>query len=74
MPNNDEAWENDDSPASQLDQKIYDLLDRRNEASASIYHKPDEDGNCIIELEITVLREEKFGEFTEALEKLGEEW
>lgn len=74
VPNNDEAWEDDDSPATKLEHRLYDLLDRRNEASVSIYHKPDEDGNCIIELEITVLRKEMFGEFTEALEKLGEEW
>lgn len=74
IPNNDEAWEDDDSPASQLEDKVNNLLERRNEASASIYYKPDEDGNCIIELEVSVLREDVFGEFTEALEKLGEEW
>lgn len=74
VPNTDEAWEDDDSPTSQLEHKVNDLLERRNEASASIYYKPDEDGNCIIEIEIRVIHENVFGEFTEALEKLGEEW
>lgn len=73
VPNNDEAWEADESPALDLERRINDLLDRHNEVQAEIYYKPNEDGNCIVMLEINVINEKNFGEYTDALTKLGEE-
>ena len=73
VPSNDEAWEADDSPALDLEQRVNNLLDiRRNEVRAEIYYKPNEEGNCIITLSIYVIDEENFGDFTEVLSKLGE--
>lgn len=72
VPNNDEAWEADESPALELERIIYDLLDRHNEVQAEIYYKPNEEGNCIITLSTYVIDEEKFGEYTDVLTKLGE--
>lgn len=72
VPSNDEAWEADESPALDLEQRVNDLLDIRNEVRAEIYYKPNEEGNCIITLSIYVIDEENFGDFTEVLSKLGE--
>ena len=74
IPNTEEAWEADKNPALDLERRVNELLDTRNEAMAEIYYKPDEDGNCIIELSISVIREKNFGEYTETLTKLGEDW
>lgn len=73
VPNNDEAWEADESPALDLEQRVNNLLDiRKNEVRAEIYYKPNEEGNCIITLSTYVIDEENFGDFTEVLSKLGE--
>lgn len=72
VPNNDEAWEADESPALELERRINDLLDRHNEVQAEIYYKPDEDGNCIVKLEMNVIDNKNFGEYTDVLTKLGE--
>jgi hypothetical protein len=73
VPNNDEAWDADESPALDLEQRVNNLLDiRRNEVRAEIYYKPNEEGNCIITLSTYVIDEENFGDFTEVLSKLGE--
>lgn len=73
VPNNDEAWAADSSPALDLERDLNTLMDTRNEVQVEIYHEPDEDGNCIIVLSLYVIDEENFGEYTDALTKLGEE-
>lgn len=73
VPNNDEAWEADESPAIDLERRINDLaIDSRNEVQVEIYYKPDEDGNCILILRENIVDEDNFGEYTDALIKLGE--
>lgn len=72
VPNNDEAWEADDSPATNLEHRVYDLFDTRNEVDAEIYYEPDEEGNCIVKIHIYVIDEKNFGEYTDILAKLGE--
>ena len=73
VPNNDEAWEADESPAIDLERRIDDLIiDDRNEVQVEIYHEPDEEGNCIIILRENILDEDNFGDYTDALTKLGE--
>ena len=72
VPNNDEAWAADESTALELERRVNDLLDIKNEASAEIHYKPDEDGNCIVVLHIYILDEKNFGEFTDTFIKFGE--
>lgn len=71
-PNNDEAWEADESPALDIERRLRDFLDERNDVQAEIGSNPDEDGNCVITLHIYVIDEDNFGEYTDALIKLGE--
>lgn len=71
VPNNNEAWAADESTTLELERRVNDLLDK-NEVSAEINYKPDEDGNCIVVLHIYVLDEKNFGEFTDAFIKFGE--
>ena len=73
VPNNDEAWEADESPAIELESRLNDLLDSRSEVHVEINYEPNEEGNCVIDLYIFVLEEENFGDYTDALIKLGEE-
>lgn len=73
VPNNDEAWAADSSPALDLERDLNTLMDTRNEVQVEIYHEPDEDGNCIIILSLYVIDEENFGDYTDALTKFGEE-
>ena len=73
VPNNDEAWAADESPALDLERRLNDLsIDSRNEVQVEIYYKPDEDGNCIIILHENIVDEDNFGEYTDTLIKLGE--
>ena len=71
IPNNDEAWEADESPALELERRLDDIH-RHSEVQAEIYYKPDEDGNCIVKLEMNVIDTKNFGEYTDVLTKLGE--
>lgn len=73
VPNNDEAWEADESPAIELESRLNDLIDRNSEVQVEINYEPNEEGNCVIALHIFVLDEENFGDYTDALRKLGEE-
>ena len=73
VPNNDEAWETDESPAIDLEDRLNIILDSRSEVSMEIYHEPDEDGNCIVMLQINVIDEDNFGDYTDALAKLGKQ-
>lgn len=73
VPNNDEAWEADSSPAVELEYRLDYLLDVHNEVQVEIYHEPDEDGNCIIVLSLYIIDEDNFGDYTDALTKFGEE-
>lgn len=72
VPNNDEAWKTDDSPAIELESRLKDLLDRRSEVQVEIGYEPNEEGNCVIALHIYILEEDNFGDYTDALIKLGE--
>lgn len=71
-PNNDEAWAADESLALDIELRMRDLLDERNDVQAEIASDPDEDGNCVITLHIYVIDEDNFGEYTDTLIKLGE--
>ena len=74
IPNNDEAWETDDSPALNLESHLSRWFRDTKNVGVEIYYKPDENGNCIIELKVAGIDSDNFGDFTDALEKLGEDW
>lgn len=74
IPNNDEAWETDDSPALNLESYLYRWFGDTKNVGIEIYYKPDENGNCIIKLKVAGIDKDNFGDFTEDLEKLGEEY
>jgi hypothetical protein len=74
IPNNDEAWEADDSPALNLESYLSRWFRDTKYVGVEIGYKPDENGNCIIELKVAGIDSDNFGDFADALEKLGEDW
>lgn len=74
IPNNDEAWETDESPAQELESRLYKWFENYKNIRTEIYYKPDEDGNCIITLQVYVINSDAFGDFTDALIKMGEDY
>ena len=74
IPNNDEAWEADESPALNLESYLSRWFGDTKHVGVEIGYKPDENGNCIIELKVAGIDSDNFGDFTDALEKLGEDW
>ena len=73
IPNNDDAWETDESPAQDLEYKINHWLRRFKNVRSEIGYKADDEGNCTIELYMYVIDSDNFGEFTDALKTFGEE-
>ena len=74
IPNNDEAWKADESPAQDLEARLYKWFEEYKDIRTEIYYKPDEDGNCIIILQMYVIDSNNFGDFTDALIKMGEDY
>lgn len=74
IPNNDDAWENDESPAQDLEYKLNHWLGRFKNVRSEIGYKADDEGNCTIELNMYVIDSDNFGDFTDVLETLGKEW
>ena len=71
IPNNDEAWEAYESPAQDLETRLNKWFAEYKNIRADIYYKPDEDGNCVIELQMYVINEEIFDDFTDPLKAFG---
>ena len=76
IPNNDEVWRADDSPALELESRLNNLFDVRDavQITAEIFYKPTDEGNCIIRLQTYVIDSDVFGDFTDALIKMGEDY
>jgi hypothetical protein len=75
VPNNDEAWEAmDGSPAQDLEHRLYDMLGDYPKVRSEIFYKPNEDGNCVIRLRSYIIDSDNFGDFTDALIKMGEDY
>jgi hypothetical protein len=69
IPNNDEAWEADSSPALDLEKSL-----SRDYNDIDVDMDVDEkDGNCVIVLRKYMIDTDNFGDFTDIVEKLGEE-
>lgn len=73
IPNNDEAWETDESPAQDLEYKLNHWLSRFKNVRSEIGYKPNDEGNCTIELNMYVIDSDNFGEFTDVIKTFGEE-
>ena len=71
IPNNDEAWEAYESPAQDLEARLNKWFAEYKNIRADIYYKPDEDGNCVIELQMHVINEDIFDDFTDPLKAFG---
>ena len=76
IPNNDEVWKADDSPALELESRLNNLFDVRDavQITAEIFYKPTDEGNCIIRLQTYVIDSNIFGDFTDTFEKMGEDY
>lgn len=70
IPNNDDAWETDESPAQDLEYKLNHWLSRFKNVRSEIGYKPNDEGNCTIELNMYVIDSDNFGDFTDALMRL----
>lgn len=69
IPNNDEAWEADSSPALDLEKSL-----SRDYNDIDVDMDVDEkDGNCVIVLRKYMIDLDNFGDYTDIVEKLGEE-
>lgn len=69
IPNNDEAWAADSSPALDLEKSLsrdYNEIDVNMDID-------EKDGNCVIVLRKYMIDTDNFGDYTDIVEKLGEE-
>ena len=73
IPNNDEAWEAYESPAQDLESRLYKWFEEYKNIRTEIFYKPDEDGNCVIVLQMYVIDNSIFGDFTDPLKAFGED-
>jgi hypothetical protein len=71
IPNNDEAWEAYESPAQDLETRLNKWFAEYKNIRTEIYYKPDEDGNCVIALQMYVINEDIFDDFTDPLKAFG---
>ena len=71
IPNNDAVWEADESPAQELETRLNKWFANDMSVNVDIYYKPDEDGNCVITLQMYVINEDIFDDFTDPLKAFG---
>lgn len=76
IPNNDEVWRADDSPAQELERRLNDLFDVRDavKINTEIFYKPNDEGNCVIRLHTYVIDSDIFGDFTDTFAMMGEDY
>ena len=71
IPNNDAVWEADESPAQELETRLNKWFANDMSVNVDIYYKPDEDGNCVITLQMYVINDDIFDDFTDHLKAFG---
>ena len=74
IPNNDDVWKADKSPALDLESRLYSWFKEYENIRTEIYDKPNEEGNCVITLQAYIIDDDNFGDFTDALIKMGENY
>lgn len=71
IPNSDESFELMDD----LERNISRVLDSKyKNAWVDIENDPDENGNCVIRLQMDIVYDDILGDYTDALKQLGEEY
>ena len=69
--------EEDESPARNLEDDLFHLfenIDTTTAIFADVAMKPNDEGNCIINIESYVVMEKYLGIYTDAIKELGEEY
>lgn len=75
IPNNEESWETDESPAQDLEYKLNRYFGNLKNVRTEVNYKPDTDGNCAIELSMYVVDLDHFAEeYIDAYKALVEEY
>ena len=75
IPNNDDAWKTDESPAQDLEYKLNRYFGNLKNVRTEVNYKPDADGNCAIELSMYVVDSDHFSDdHIDAYITLGEEY
>ena len=74
IPNNDAVWEADESPALDLESRLNSWFKDYKNIRTEIYYKPNDEGNCVITLQAYIIDSDVFGDFTDALIKMGEDY
>ena len=74
VPHHGNASDDEETPFDALEEKVAYWLDGFDDIRAEVYYKPNDDGNCIITLNAYIVDKNNFGEFTNALEKFGEDY
>lgn len=71
IPNSDESFELMD----ELERNVSRVLDKKyKNAWVDIENEPDENGNCVIRLQMDIVYDDILGDYTDALKQLGEEY
>lgn len=74
IPNNDAVWEANESPALDLESRLNSWFKDYKNIRTEIYYKPNDEGNCVITLQAYIIDSDVFGDFTDALIKMGEDY
>ena len=74
IPHHVDASNDEETPFDDLEEKVAYWLDGFDSIRAEVSYKPNDDGNCIITLNAYIINADNFGEFTNALEKFGEDY
>ena len=74
IPNNDAVWEADESPALDLESRLYSWFKEYENIRTEIYYKPNDEGNCVIALQAYIIDDDVFEEFTDAIKILGSKY
>lgn len=71
VPNSDESFELMDD----LERNVSSVFDKKyKNAWVDIENEPDENGNCVIRLQMDIVYEDILGDYTDALKRLGEDY
>jgi hypothetical protein len=74
IPNNDDVWKSDESPALDLESRLYSWFKDYKNIRTEIYYKPNDEGNCVIALQAYIIDDDVFEEFTDAIKILGSKY
>lgn len=72
VPNAD--WEADNSPAQNLEDRLYKWFREYDNIRTEIYYKPNEEGNCVIELQMYIINDDIFGDYADHLKAFGKKY